>query len=165
MDKICSGCGGTKPIAQFMSGTNGRVTKMCEDCREPRRRSMRKVPKEERNRRHAEWRYSNGRTKAYMDNYNMKYHNGMDMQEFGKELDKQGGGCKICGDAPNGRSERLCIDHDHATMQFRGLLCNRCNTAIGLLRENPDLFQRAHDYLEEGKKSEWILTPIKEQVI
>lgn len=165
MDKVCSQCGSTKDISHFTSGTNGRVTKCCEACREPRRRSMRKVPKEERTRRHKDWRYSNGRTKEYMDNYNMKYHNGMDIEEFNHINLAQGGKCKICESPPTQGFERLCIDHNHTTMQFRGLLCSKCNTAIGLLNENPDLFQKIHDYLEEGKKSTWILSPIKQEEI
>jgi hypothetical protein len=161
MDKVCSACGKTQPISEFISGINGRVTKNCESCRGPRRKSMRSVPKEERTRRHKEWRYSNGRTKEYMDNYNMQYHNGMNMEEFEKEVLLQGGTCKICSEPPTQGFDRLCIDHNHQTMQYRGLLCSKCNTAIGLLNENPDLFQKIHDYLEEGKRSSWILTPIK----
>lgn len=165
MDKVCSGCGATKPIEDFISGINGRITKNCEACREPRRRSMRKVPKEVRAFRHKEWRHSNGRSKEYMDNYNMLYHNGMSMEEFKLEEAKQEGNCAICGKGRTEGFERLCIDHNHTTMQYRGLLCSKCNTAIGLLHENPDLFQKAHDYLEKGRESTWILKPIKEQKV
>lgn len=40
----------------------------------------------------------------------------------------QGGGCAICGRPPKNR--RLDMDHDHRTMQVRGLLCVRCNRAL-----------------------------------
>ena len=165
MDKRCSGCGGLKDISHFTSGTNGKVTKMCEACREPRRRSMRKVPKEERTFRHQQWRYSNGRSKEYMADYNMRYHVGMGMEEFNLESATQEGLCKICQKPQTNGFERLCVDHDHETMQFRGLLCSKCNTAIGLLHEDPALFQRAHDYLEQGKTSARILQPIKQEIV
>lgn len=165
MDKICSACGALKDISHFTSGINGGITKNCEACREPRRRSMRKVPKEERAFRHQQWRYSNGRSKEYMNDYNMRYHNGISMEEFERVNLNQGGLCKICGSPPTQGFERLCIDHNHQTMQFRGLLCSKCNTAIGLLNENPELFQKIHDYLEEGRNSQWILKPIREETI
>ena len=42
---------------------------------------------------------------------------------------KQGGEtCGICGTPP--KSRRLHIDHDHARMKIRGLLCFRCNNAL-----------------------------------
>jgi hypothetical protein len=31
----------------------------------------------------------------------------------------------------------LVVDHDHMTDRVRQLLCNNCNTAVGLLRDNP----------------------------
>ncbi len=37
----------------------------------------------------------------------------------------------------------LCVDHDHRTHQVRGLLCNSCNTAIGLLEEDYGRFLNA----------------------
>jgi len=43
-------------------------------------------------------------------------------------LELQGGGCAICGRKPKNR--RLDMDHDHHTMEVRGLLCVRCNRAL-----------------------------------
>jgi len=42
----------------------------------------------------------------------------------------------------------LTIDHDHATGQIRGLLCNNCNRAIGLLKDNPQTLRQAAAYLD-----------------
>lgn len=43
-------------------------------------------------------------------------------------LKYQRGGCAICGRKP--KTRRLDMDHDHRTMQVRGLLCVRCNRAL-----------------------------------
>lgn len=45
--------------------------------------------------------------------------------EYVTMLAAQGGGCAICRRPP--KTRRLHIDHDHATMEIRGLLCHRCN--------------------------------------
>ena len=69
-------------------------------------------------------------------------------------LVSQGGGCAICSVLP-GEDERLHIDHDHACCPrknscgkcVRGLLCRPCNTAIGLLKEDPKLLTAAIKYI------------------
>ena len=51
-------------------------------------------------------------------------------------LSEQNGCCKICLCRPNGNYSDLCLDHDHKTGQFRGLLCRNCNTGIGFLKDD-----------------------------
>jgi hypothetical protein len=58
----------------------------------------------------------------------------------------QGGRCAICQRA-TGRSKRLAVDHDHKTGEVRGLLCSYCNQMVGQARDDPEMFQRAADYL------------------
>lgn len=53
--------------------------------------------------------------------------------------------CGICGAAPTGKD--LHIDHNHATMEFRGLLCASCNVGIGHFREDPELLEKAKRYI------------------
>lgn len=49
----------------------------------------------------------------------------------------EAGGCASCGSAFT--STRDChFDHDHITGEFRDALCNGCNTALGLLQEDPE---------------------------
>lgn len=59
--------------------------------------------------------------------------------------------CGICRedlDTENLKSGRgAVVDHDHKTGKVRGILCNRCNKAIGLLRDNPSHAQGASCYL------------------
>jgi hypothetical protein len=65
----------------------------------------------------------------------------------------QGGVCAICrnpetiADTKNGLIRDLAVDHDHKTGRVRGLLCRRCNQAMGLLNEDRDLLQQMIDYL------------------
>lgn len=43
---------------------------------------------------------------------------------------------------------KLCIDHDHTTGEFRGLLCWTCNVGLGKFKDSTDLLARAINYLE-----------------
>lgn len=42
----------------------------------------------------------------------------------------QGGVCALCGNPPKEGGRRLHVDHDHKTLELRGLLCFRCNRAL-----------------------------------
>ena len=53
--------------------------------------------------------------------------------------------CECCG-RPEGR-KALALDHCHKTNQFRGWLCDYCNTAIGALGDNVESLMRAVRYL------------------
>jgi hypothetical protein len=63
-------------------------------------------------------------------------------------LEAQDYRCAICGRQPKPHGRRLAIDHDHTTGIVRGLLCYRCNTAIGLLGDDPNVAYRAARYLD-----------------
>lgn len=50
--------------------------------------------------------------------------------------------CEICGNSDN-----LRWDHDHATEEYRGTLCNTCNLGLGSFRDDPELLMKAAKYL------------------
>lgn len=62
------------------------------------------------------------------------------------ELVRQEGRCAICGrDLKPGRGTH--VDHCHRTGAVRGLLCSKCNPALGLFEDNVDALIRAAEYL------------------
>lgn len=67
---------------------------------------------------------------------------GITQADYDRMLVEQGGHCAMCSAAP----PRLSIDHDHATGRVRGLLCQRCNIAVGFA-EQPELMDAAREYL------------------
>jgi hypothetical protein len=73
---------------------------------------------------------------------------GISAEEYDQLLEKQGGGCAICGEKP--RSRRLAVDHDHVTGRVRGLLCDGHNLALGHFKDRPDHLRIAAEYLERG---------------
>ena len=59
----------------------------------------------------------------------------------------QGGVCPGCERAP--QRVRHCIDHDHKTLEVRGLLCFRCNYVTGQRwGMTPAVLRRLADYLD-----------------
>lgn len=69
---------------------------------------------------------------------------GLDRTAFDLLFDAQAGRCAICQ-----RPDRtLVIDHNHETGAVRGLLCGRCNSAIGMLGDDADTVLAAHGYLQ-----------------
>lgn len=60
--------------------------------------------------------------------------------------------CEICGKTAqesNQTKTRLCIDHDHETGEFRGLLCTSCNVMLGIAEDNPEILLAAARYLRK----------------
>jgi thymidylate synthase len=58
-------------------------------------------------------------------------------------IEDTNGRCTIC----QVTSGNLVIDHDHKTGKIRGLLCDRCNHALGHFRDNQTYMTRAIKYL------------------
>lgn len=58
-------------------------------------------------------------------------------------------GCQICGSPGGvGRHGQLHIDHCHDSGKVRGALCSACNTGIGQFQHDPELLQKAIEYLQ-----------------
>lgn len=61
--------------------------------------------------------------------------------------DMSTGHCDICDKAFS--FETACLDHDHATGRFRGWLCRRCNSSLGVFGDTVEGLQKAIAYLEK----------------
>ena len=60
--------------------------------------------------------------------------------------------CAICGETAGGPAERkLAVDHCHASMLVRGVLCQPCNVGLGGFRDRPELLRAAIGYLTEAQ--------------
>lgn len=67
--------------------------------------------------------------------------------------------CGICSrpeqtvHGATGKPRPLAVDHCHTTGKIRGLLCSKCNMALGLLGDTAEAAKRAVEYLE--KENVW----------
>ena len=55
--------------------------------------------------------------------------------------------CEICGKRDT--KKKLCYDHNHETGKFRGWLCMRCNTTLGLVEENTEILSALIRYINK----------------
>jgi hypothetical protein len=67
----------------------------------------------------------------------MQWEYGVTPEEYDKMSNRQNGKCLICGVIPKQR-RLFHIDHDHKTKIVRGLLCSRCNGALGWFEKNEE---------------------------
>jgi len=73
---------------------------------------------------------------------------GISYIEYNNLLIKQDYKCAIC--KTKELNKNLSVDHNHNSGKIRGLLCNGCNTGIGLLKDNINNLESAINYLKEN---------------
>lgn len=79
---------------------------------------------------------------------------GMSVEAVERLLASQGGTCAICRVAP-----AVHVDHDHETGVVRGMLCFRCNAALGQFDDAPATLRRAARYLMTAGRWESRIEP------
>ncbi len=70
---------------------------------------------------------------------------GISVEDYDAMLMQQGGVCRIC---KRQSRRRLIVDHCHKTDKVRGLLCLKCNSALGFYGDDPRLTRAATAHLE-----------------
>lgn len=107
------------------------------------------VKQAQRRARYQKWANSNPeRVKSLALKNHLKNKYSLTVLDHAQLLKTSKGVCAICGKPP-ARNRRLAIDHCHATGKVRGLLCHKCNSAIGLLGDSLELVRSAATYLSQ----------------
>lgn len=62
---------------------------------------------------------------------------------------KEQGGCEICGKSISFEGAKVTarVDHYHSTGAIRGIICNRCNQALGMFGDNVEGIYKLLAYL------------------
>jgi hypothetical protein len=96
------------------------------------------------------------RAKEWYDNNKDRHTNTALLRKYGVTLEQynllraqQGFCCAICNDHEDSVGKKMFVDHDHVTGKIRKLLCTKCNVGIGMLKDNPDIMERAAKYLRD----------------
>lgn len=89
----------------------------------------------------------------------LKYRFNLTVEQYEELKSRCNNLCEICGKPETLMRKRrsglnepaaLAVDHCHATGAVRGLLCQRCNSGLGLFNEDVDALHRAIAYLERN---------------
>jgi len=141
--KQCTVCKEDKALTEFY---NKKVSKdgKCSRCKECDNKARHK------------WQTNNPKKAiASQRNRSLKHKYGITTQDYEAMLNKQGGTCAICNSTESkgaGTHNNFSVDHAHDdTKKIRGLLCNRCNGALGMFSDNMELLQKAVEYLNKNE--------------
>ncbi len=77
---------------------------------------------------------------------------GITLAEYEERLAGQNGLCAICQRPQGIDKRRFAVDHCHSTGRIRGLLCIRCNSALGNFKDSKTLLTLALNYLEKHEQ-------------
>ena len=142
----CSRCREVKEASEFFPRPDreGARQSHCKECNRARNRTPQAREWQRRQReKHRAKRLPEMRDRRLMRLYGLtpEEHNAMEAA--------QNSLCAICNRPERLKGgRRLSIDHCHSTGAIRGLLCSRCNTAIGSFDDNIELMRRAIEYLQ-----------------
>ena len=53
--------------------------------------------------------------------------------------------CELCG-----KKRELVFDHDHRTEEFRGWICRKCNTALGMVEDDINILALMIEYIKNN---------------
>lgn len=90
-----------------------------------------------------------GRYREYhWEEQGIKMSNGLTLtyEKYLSMLNQQGYMCPVCGDKLTNKNGHP--DHDHKTGLVRGILCKKCNCALGLLGDDLMIVTKATEYLK-----------------
>lgn len=124
VEKQCSRCAGFKLLDEFGSH------RWCKTC-------------------YNEYMREYGKTPQFHDGH-LRRSFGITLEVYEMLLKAQCGVCAICGKTCK-TGKRLGVDHDHETGAIRGLLCLRCDTALGQVDDNIDTLKKMIAYLTRGR--------------
>lgn len=86
----------------------------------------------------------------YKENYLTEplYRYNLSREDYNKLVAEHKGLCGICHKANPSLKRSLALDHNHKTMNVRGLLCYGCNRLLAAF-DSPDLLRAILAYLKK----------------
>ena len=88
-----------------------------------------------------------GISEKYSRRSHLRRKFGITPEQYEAMYRKQNGACAVCL-KHNLNGWRLAVDHCHKTGNVRGLLCTKCNTALGAVGDSLKLLTALFEYIE-----------------
>lgn len=139
---LCTSCRDSSNASHRRLRRELATQNRCRECRAPATHGVHCARCAEQNRERASRYYRANLTIQRIKARAQRF--GLTVEQVTQLLDR--GACDICGG-----TERLHIDHCHATNTVRGLLCDHCNNMLGRAKDRPDILRRGAEYLEATK--------------
>ncbi len=163
-NKICSKCKKRKILSEFYKhkGHKFGVSSACKKCIRQRNKedyytsprikiANKKYCNSPRGKKTRQYYRQTDGYKFNRWKYWLRDKYGLTPEQYNQMALDQHGLCIICKQPETASNQyglmRLAVDHNHETGKICGLLCQRCNSAIGLLREDAEILKRAIKYL------------------
>lgn len=174
--KHCTKCGDEKAVDAFPIRKNrggGRPDSWCRECQRlakadyyRRNREALAAKQRLKYRTNSEWRAArlvktrerHRRTFTPQGHRagHLRRNYGLTEPQYEAMVIAQDGVCAVCRkpetavEPRSGRPRLLSVDHDHVSGAVRGLLCRKCNSALGLLQEDAELVSQLLAYVLRG---------------
>lgn len=163
MNKLCRRCNTEKPLSDFRKASKEKdgyqySCKKCsnEDTKKWRKKNYELEKERARIRRHSNLDKHNATTRRWRENnpdkvkaLHLKKKYNLTLDQWNSMFLEQQGKCKVCETHQDNLEKELAVDHCHKTGKIRGLLCVRCNRAIGLLEDRIDLLEKSINHLRQ----------------
>jgi hypothetical protein len=136
--QICSKCGVSKPFSSFYKRpeTKSGYRKECIECFNIRSSlAWANKPKAER--------------QTINKRVRLKHLYNLTPEAYQEKAIEQENKCFICGTEAGYNNKPLYVDHCHSTGSIRKLLCQHCNSGLGMFKDSPELLDKAADYIRK----------------
>jgi hypothetical protein len=157
--KTCSKCAAALPLSAFyLRKDNGKPHSACKACERAATKVWYDNNRDKAIAKYKAWRLENldtvrqyrreNREKHYRQEVSRKY--GVSVAWLDKALADQGNKCACCGRefVSGDKQTTPHVDHCHKSGQVRGVLCNRCNSVLGLCEDSTELLSSLLGYLK-----------------
>jgi hypothetical protein len=154
MAKRCNTCNIEQDQSQFYKDSSlpSGLKHKCKTCTRSYNLEIYKSTGSKRKAQTTAWKLRNP---DYVKNNSLETKYGVTLETYKTMFEKQDGKCAICSKPQNEnlKGRMLALDHNHANGQVRGLLCYKCNMAIGLLKDSKSNALKLVEYLELYEKT------------